>query len=233
MGDDWEDDEWDAGADNFAAKAGGASGAAANASTKGAGANEPDMSKFADEEEEEENDEPVHKVVEPQPKKKEEKKYLKGESSVDDQPLDDPVEEKARLQRLIEKADLEAAKDLFAGASGVILDVFLPKSVKDFEEYAQTIVAKFAHCHKDSKNYKAFIKSLMKHVCASLPSGEVKEIETTIAIVRQDKMKAEMAEVAEKTKKTKKSLNMGKGKSAGLDDYIYDDSQDHDDGDFM
>lgn len=46
-------------------------------------------------------------------------------------------------RRLIEEADLRAAQELFGGASGSggsKLDSMLPKSVKDFEEYAEALV---------------------------------------------------------------------------------------------
>ncbi len=61
--------------------------------------------------------------------------------------------------RLIEEADLKAAKELFGGAdAGVDLDGFLPKSVKDFEDYAQTLASRYVLTHKDSKNYKVWAR---------------------------------------------------------------------------
>jgi len=58
--------------------------------------------------------------------------------------------------RLVEQSDFMAAKELFGDAKpGLNLDAFLPKSVKDFEEYAQTIANRYILAHKDSKNYKA------------------------------------------------------------------------------
>ena len=52
---------------------------------------------------------------------------------------------------------MNAAKDLFGGGEddgGLNLNTFLPKSLKDFEDYAQTLAAKYVLGHKDSKNYK-------------------------------------------------------------------------------
>ena len=72
-----------------------------------------------------------------QPKKQQEvKKYLQKETVVDpdDMPLDDPLAEKLRQQRLVEQADFVAAKELFGGGGdigGLNLDTFLPKSVKE------------------------------------------------------------------------------------------------------
>eukprot|EP00798_Chlamydomonas_sp_ICE-L_P013724 gene13724-19622_t len=216
---DWEDDEWDAGVDNFQAKLD-LNKKAPAFETKGhgilAGVTEPDMSKFADEEEEEEEEEPKHVVIAPQPKKKEVKKYMKAEIDEGDQPLDDPELEKQRKQRMIEQADYAA-------------------SVKDFDEYATAISNKYCIGHKDSKNYKAFIKALAKSLLAPLPSSDVKDIETSIAGYRSEKMKAEQAEASAKSKNSRlKQLHGGKGGlTAGLDDYIYDDAGDGDDFDFM
>lgn len=56
--------------------------------------------------------------------------------------------------RLVEQADYLAAKDLFGDVGGVNLDGFLPKTVKDFEDYAQTLANRYILGHKDSKNYK-------------------------------------------------------------------------------
>jgi hypothetical protein len=47
---------------------------------------------------------------------------------------------------MIEEADLRAAQELFGGPSGSggsKLDSMLPKSVKDFEEYAETLVSRW------------------------------------------------------------------------------------------
>ena len=52
---------------------------------------------------------------------------------------------------------MNAAKDLFGVGEddgGLNLNTFLPKSLKDFEDYAQTLAAKYVLGHKDSKNYK-------------------------------------------------------------------------------
>mmetsp|Transcript_15151 Transcript_15151/g.32871 ORF Transcript_15151/g.32871 Transcript_15151/m.32871 type:complete len:237 (-) Transcript_15151:646-1356(-) len=236
MGDNWDDDEWEAAADNFKppaqAKAS-TSKPAVEYETKGqailAGVNEPDMSKFADEDAEEE-DNPRHNVVKPQPKKKEEKKYER-KTIPQEAPLDDPIAEKLRQQRLVEQADYAAAKELFGDEAGVNLDLFLPKTVKDFEDYTNTLAAKYITIHRDNKNYKPFLKALFKAACAPLPSTEVKDLETSLAGLRADKFKAE--QTALNAKKGKKQLNVGKsGLTAGLDDYVYDNVDD-DDVDFM
>lgn len=192
---------------------------------------EPDMSKFEDEDAGEPEPEKKFDVVKPQAKKKEVKKWMKDET-VQDKPLDDPVAEKLRRQRLVEEADLAAAKDLFGGGDGGInLDLFLPKSVKDFDDFAATLVNRYVLPHKDSKNFKVLIKAIARKACEPLGSGDVKEVESAVGVVRAEKVKAENA--AKSKSAGKKTLNIGKsGLSAGLDDYVYDDAGDGDD-DFM
>ncbi len=82
---------------------------------------------------------------------------------------------------------------------------------------------------------QVLIKALIKSACAPLTATESKEVESYIGTVRVDKTKEEQAAAAAKLKSVpRKQLNTGggKGKSAGLDDYIYDDAGDGDD-DFM
>ncbi|KAL6753943.1 eukaryotic translation initiation factor 3-like protein [Haematococcus lacustris] len=223
MADDWED--WEN--DSFAPPV-----AAAPANPASALAADLDMSKFAKEKEAEALvEDKKFTVPESQPKKKEDKKYLK-EVGVIDTPLDDPVEEKLRQQRLVEESDLASFKEMVgaAGQQGPNLDTFLPKSLKDFEELAATLASRYVVVHRDSKQFKAFLKALFKACCAPLPSSEVKDVETSLAGLRSEKFKAEAAEAAAK-KGTKKQLNVGK--SAGLDDYMYEDAGNGDDFDFM
>ena len=85
---------------------------------------------------------------------------------------------------MVEQADYAATKELFGDYGGVNLDTFLPKSVKDFDDYASTVAMRFIVGHKESKNYKAFLKALVKYACEPLPSTEVKDIETSLAGVR-------------------------------------------------
>ncbi|GAX80524.1 hypothetical protein CEUSTIGMA_g7962.t1 [Chlamydomonas eustigma] len=213
MGDNWDDeDEWEQSVSTF-----------------------KPVAKFADEDQGEEP-EPTQHVIKPQPKKKEEKKWMKEEADENDKPLDDPTAEKMRQQRLIEQADYVAAKELFGGMQldgGLDIDKFLPKTVKDCEDYAAALAAKYILGHKDGKNYKALLKTLIEEACHPLSAADSKEVESYVANVRMNKVKEEQAAAAKAKSAPRKQLNTGgKGKSAGLDDYIYDDAGDGDD-DFM
>ncbi|WIA44597.1 hypothetical protein OEZ86_007317 [Tetradesmus obliquus] len=170
-----------------------------------------------------------------QPKKKVEKKYASKGETVDDTPLDDPEAERLRKQRLEEESDFRAIADMFGGERASMvkqLDSMLPKSVKDFEEAAELLAKLFITPHATNKNYKAFVKALLRVSADPLNSDDAKEIENTAGTLRADKVKAEKAAAAAK-KGSKKSINVGRGGgTAGLDDYVYDDAVD-DGYDFM
>ena len=81
---------------------------------------------------------------------------------------------------------------------------------------------------------QALIKALIKQACQPLSATDSKEVESFVGNVRVEKMKEEQAAAAAKAKSVpRKQLNTGgKSKTAGLDDYIYEDAGDGDD-DFM
>ena len=87
------------------------------------------------------------------------------------------------------------------------------------------------------------LKSFIKSGCKSLTAAEVKEVETALVALRNEKVKSEKAEAtaaakakteATKGKKGKKFLNTGtKGGDSGLEDYKYSNYSVDDDYDFM
>lgn len=205
-----------------------------------AAAQDPAADKFAGEDEGEE-EEPKWKANVPAPQQAKEKKGLskydesKGvrRGGADDTPLDDPVAEKLRQQRLIEESDFEAAMDLFGG-SGRSLEGFIPKSAKDFEEFGRLVAGVHLLPHAKSAHYKAAIKSFLKTALSLMAAQEVKDVETCVAGIRSERLKEEKAAAGGKKTAKKAALNVGKGGgSAGLDDYIYDDAGDGDLDDFM
>jgi translation initiation factor 3 subunit J len=188
--------------------------------------------KFAGEDEGEE--EPEHDVPKPQePKKATKPKYEDKGAVPDDTPLDDPVAEKLRKQRLIEDADLRNAQELFGIGGG--LEKQKLKTMKEHDTYGKAVAAQFLRQHEGSAHYKALLKGLLKTALENVPAQETKDIETALAGLRADKVKAEAAAAAAAKKAgKKKSVNVGsKGGTAGLDDYIYDDAGDGDEYDFM
>jgi translation initiation factor 3 subunit J len=218
MGDSWED--WDD--DNIA--------------LPGANGNAADANAFADEDEEEEAPKWEGTVPRPQQAKPKQSKYdeSRGAQAADSGPLDDPLAERLRQQRLVEEADFKAALELF-GEGGRDLETFIPKSAKDFEELGQILAAKFLlpHAKTGAAPYKAGLKSLLHAALRPLSANEVKDVETCVSGVRSEKIKEEKALAGGKKTSKRAALNVGKsGGTAGLDDYVYDDPLD-DDFDFM
>lgn len=152
-----------------------------------------------------------------------------------DTPLDDPAAEKARRQRLVEEADLAAARELF----GTALDLDgakPPKGSAACEAWGRTVAGKYLTPHADRPHYQAMLRALLKAALEPLDLPAVKEVEASVAGVRSDKLKAEAAAKAAARAGSggkKKTLNVGRsGGAAGLDDFVYDDPLD-DDVDFM
>mmetsp|Transcript_32120 Transcript_32120/g.91086 ORF Transcript_32120/g.91086 Transcript_32120/m.91086 type:complete len:223 (+) Transcript_32120:1547-2215(+) len=195
--------------------------------------------KFADEDEEEEHEEDLAAVEKPKPKTSAKKYVDKGAKPLDE-PLDDPVAEKLRQQRLIEEADFQAAKDLFG--SDKSLDDIIPKSQKDFEEYGRMIAHKYLLPYADSSHYKTLVKALNKVALVPMTAQTTKDIETTLAGIRSDKLKQERQVVQEKKDASKKkTLNLGRGGTGkgfetlgDAEEYLDDGALDVDDEyDFM
>lgn len=198
-------------------------------------AQEIDMSKFANETLEVEVEVPKGAPVpKPQQSKKTTKGYEVKSGEEEDVPLDDPLAEKLRQQRLIEQSDFAATLDLFGGSS-VNLDTFIPKTARDHEDLAKLIALRYILPCSTSPHYKSLMKALLRTAAGAMGAQEVKDLETSLAGVRAEKVKEEAAaKAAAKKGAKKKTLNVGKsGGSAGLDDYIYDEALPDDEVDFM
>lgn len=230
MGDNWDDD-WDEDAEPPSLPQLPNQKPAAAAPAESA-------DKFAGEDEGEE--EPSYVVPESQKSKKPDRSRYedKGGQVEDDTPLDDPLAEKMRKQRLVEAADLKVAQDLFG--SDTSLDKMRPKTLREYETFGRTVALQYLKSHEQAPHYKGLLKALLKSALENLPLQETKDLETTIAGLRSDKIKADAADkAAAKKAGKKKTLSMGskgdsKGVSAGLDDYKYDSvANGDDDYDFM
>lgn len=152
---------------------------------------------------------------------------------MDEGPLDDPLAEKLRQQKLVEDADFDATMELFGSTRD--LASFAPRTLKEYEEFGQLVAVKHLMplAKAASPHYKAAVKALLKVALRALSSSEAKDVETCVAGVRADKLKEEKANAGGKKAAKKASINVGRGGgSAGLDDYKFDDALD-DDFDFM
>lgn len=169
------------------------------------------------------------------------KAAIKTAVEYEDDALDDPVAEKARRQRLVEEADLKAARELFGGDAEVQLDAFEPKSKSEFEKFGSAIAYKYLSSRSESGFYAAGLKALLRVAMRDMTAAEAKDVETQVVAARTEKVKKEKAE-AEQAKKLAAGSKKGKGKflnagskggDSGLDDYKYDVASPDDDYDFM
>lgn len=187
----------------------------------------PDPKKFDDEEEEEE-EKPAKAA--PSKKKDGKGKAKATQETVVDETLDDPVAEKLRQQKLVEAADFEAAQELF-GDSGVDLDTFIPKTEKEFTMYAEAIAGKYLRPVMGSAFFAEALKTLLKKATTQMTAAEVKEVESCVVVIRNEKVKAEKP-VTKKKGAKKGQLNLSAG--GDLDDInYYQEKAMDDDYDFM
>jgi len=163
-----------------------------------------------------------------------------------DETLDDPADEAARRQKLVEQADLEAAKELF-GTDGSEIDLatFNPQNEKAFAKFGKLVATKFLTPVNDHVFFKEAVKAFTMVAVKQMTAAEVKEVEATLVAIRTEKVKAEKAEslasaraataaTAKGGKGKKKFLNKGtKGGDSGLDDYKYESYDVEDEMDFM
>ena len=217
------DDDWDA--DDF------------EIPTFGANAPVASSAKTFDDEEEE-DDEPVVRRKPQKPavsSKKAVSKYdeSRGVQDIDDTPLDDPVAEKLRKQKLLEDADLQNAEDLFGtGPSAKKEATKELKTLSDFKNYGDQLVFKHVKAYKENKHFAAMIKAFLRSALKESPSKLVKEIETSVVTLRNERVKAEKEANKLKNKPQKKQINVGaSGGDASLDDAGYGALDD--DYDFM
>ena len=103
-----------------------------------------------------------------------------------DETLDDPVAEKARRQKLVEEADLAAAKELF-GTDGEEIDLttYNPKSAKEFTKFGTLLASKFLIPIKESAFFKETIKAFVKSAMKYMTVVDIKEVEATVVATKR------------------------------------------------
>lgn len=233
MADDWEDWEDEASLPTLPGTAGAA---------KLAALREPDPSKFADEDEGADDGEPADwekdaaagraRAVAAAARAPEKNKYAAKDAAADAAAradaaaaaAADPATEKSRRQAAVEAADLAAAFELFGtgGGGGAGGAPVVPTSAKEAESYGSALAARYVAVPLASSSHlKTVVKAFLRTALADVDAATAKEVESTAAGVRADKVKAEAAAKAAAAKAgKKKSLNVGRsGGSAGLDDF--------------
>ena len=96
-------------------------------------------------------------------------------------------------RRLIEDSDLKAAQELFGGQEKLDVDLneFSPKSAKDFEILGRVLASTYMLPHASNQHYKGLLKAVLKAALAPSDVQFVKDVETTLAGLRTEKVKEE------------------------------------------
>ena len=91
-----------------------------------------------------------------------------------------------------EESDFQNTLDAFGEDDAFLkLQKFIPKSEKDFEEYAQLLVARFFTPHKTAKHYKFMMKQILRNALDETPAQEVRDLETCMVGIRQKRVQLE------------------------------------------
>jgi hypothetical protein len=114
----------------------------------------------------------------------------------------EPVDQSnpAAVQRAQEEAEMQLMTEQLGGGAAVSLSPLTPKTKAEFEEYALQVAKEHVDVLKGSKHYKTFVKSLAKELCSHLDKDSIKDVETALAGLRSEMVKAERQALAEARK---------------------------------
>ncbi|GJQ79152.1 Adam [Trypoxylus dichotomus] len=129
-------------------------------------------------------------------------------------------DERHRLQR---ESDLQAALETtFDGSiTNTGLDSLNPATKEEFDQFADALSNKVQSLSKSSE-FPAFAETVVRNICASMSSGDIKKIKNTIDNLYLEKQKIEKGDKAKKSKgkgKAKLKLDNENQYSAYVDDY--------------
>ncbi|KAG7244350.1 hypothetical protein INR49_004050 [Caranx melampygus] len=145
---------------------------------------------------------------------------------------EEQLEEKLRVKKLQEDADLELAKDAFGKTESPFrlqlmiycvsstsnsvtgIDAMCPSSKEDFTEFEKLLKEKISQFEK-SVHYSSFLDSLFRELCISLEVDDLKKISNSLSVLLSEKQKQEKQN---KGKKKKKGVLPGGGLKAQLRD---------------
>ncbi|XP_029354349.1 eukaryotic translation initiation factor 3 subunit J-B [Echeneis naucrates] len=131
---------------------------------------------------------------------------------------EEQLEEKLRVKKLQEAADLELANDAFGVTSPTNsvtgIDAICPSSKEDFTEFEKLLKEKITQFEK-SVHYSSFLDSLFRELCISLEVDDLKKISNSLSVLLSEKQKQEKQN---KGKKKKKGVLPGGGLKAQLRD---------------
>uniref|UniRef100_A0A3B4TZ06 Eukaryotic translation initiation factor 3 subunit J n=1 Tax=Seriola dumerili TaxID=41447 RepID=A0A3B4TZ06_SERDU len=161
----------------------------------------------------------IEKIKEKENRLKKKQQELK-EKELENKELtpEEQLEEKLRVKKLQEDADLELAKDAFGVSSTsnsvTGIDAMCPSSKEDFTEFEKLLKEKISQFEK-SVHYSSFLESLFRELCISLEVDDLKKISNSLSVLLSEKQKQEKQN---KGKKKKKGVVAGGGLKAQLRD---------------
>ncbi|KAA8498537.1 Eukaryotic translation initiation factor 3 subunit J [Porphyridium purpureum] len=127
------------------------------------------------------------------------------------------AERRARMQEMVEKADLENAKDLFMDAAPdddedadpdePTLDNIALKTSKDDEKFVKLLVEKISPLYhpRRPERYMNVLKSILREGTGELDADDVKDLASTCNVLANEKLKAKSAAQGKKKKTAKKT----------------------------
>lgn len=145
---------------------------------------------------------------------------LKKKELEDEEELtpEEQLEEKMRVKKLQEDADLELTKDAFGvgSTSNTVtgIDAMSPSSKEDFTEFEKLLKEKIIPFEK-SVHYSNFLDSLFRELCISLEVEDLKKVSNSLTALLSEKQKQEKQN---KGKKKKKGVVAGGGLKAQMRD---------------
>uniref|UniRef100_A0A2K5ESU4 Eukaryotic translation initiation factor 3 subunit J n=1 Tax=Aotus nancymaae TaxID=37293 RepID=A0A2K5ESU4_AOTNA len=125
---------------------------------------------------------------------------------------------KLRLKKLQEESDVELAKETFGVNNTVYgIDAVNPSSRDDFTEFGKLLRDKITQYEK-SLYYASFLEVLVRDVCISLETDDLKKFTNSLTVLCSEKQKQEKQSKANK----KKGVVSGGGLKATMKDDLAD-----------
>ncbi|XP_041074498.1 eukaryotic translation initiation factor 3 subunit J-A-like isoform X2 [Polyodon spathula] len=156
-----------------------------------------------------------------QRKKQEElKKRLEEPEAPAEMTPEEEFEEKLRVRKMQEEADLKLAQEAFGVNNVTGIDDMNPSSKDDFTEFENLLKEKISQYEK-SIHYSSFLESLFRDLCTSLEVEDLKRINNSLTVLFNEKQKQE------KQNKAKKKKNKGVMPGGGLKAKLKDDLADY------
>lgn len=158
-------------------------------------------------------------------KEKEEEEERRREEAVPELSPAESLAKKIADQKRVRDADLDNAKELFGGADtgsegGVtLIEAMEPRSKDDFDKMRKAIAAKVTK-YDTSTHFSKFVEALAKDLCLGLNSSKVNEIQKSLTVLYNEKLKEEKGPNTENPKKKENKKLYGPVSSKGAKDLV-------------